>query len=416
MEFCTKVLHGKSVGRARDGATLPPISQVCAFSYENAEELQKVFEGRAPGFAYTRIANPTVDAFERRICELEGGAAATACSSGMAAISAALLNILRSGDEVIASSGLFGGTVDLFRDLEEYGITTKFVTRMTADEIEKHITDKTRVIYGELIGNPGLDVMDISSVAALAHANGIPLIVDATTATPYLIRSIEYGADIVIHSSSKYINGSGNSISGIIVDSGKFKWDPQKYPVFEGYKKFGSLAFTARLKNDTWRNIGGCLSPMNAYLNLIGVETLALRMERICENGLALAKALEKLAGAFDDVKVKYPGLESDPCYPLVQKQFGGRGGGIVTLRAGSKEKAYALMNSLKYALNATNIGDTKTLVIHPASTIYLHNTEEQRINAGVYDDTIRISVGIEDAKDLIEDFTEAIERVNGKE
>lgn len=412
MEFCTKVLHGKSVGSARDGATLPPISQVSAFSYENAEELQKVFAGRAPGFAYTRIANPTVDAFERRICELEGGAAATACSSGMAAISAALLNILRSGDEVIASSGLFGGTVDLFRDLEEYGITTKYVTHMTADEIEKRMTDKTRVIYGELIGNPGLDVMDISSVAALAHANGIPLIVDATTATPYLIRSIEYGADIVIHSSSKYINGSGNSISGIIVDSGKFKWDPKKYPVFEGYKKFGSLAFTARLKNDTWRNIGGCLSPMNAYLNLIGVETLALRMERICENALALAKALEKL----DGVKVKYPGLESDPCYPLVQKQFGGRGGGIVTLRAGSKERAYALMNSLKYALNATNIGDTKTLVIHPASTIYLHSTEEQMTNAGVYDDTIRISVGIEDAKDLIEDFTEAIECVNGKE
>ena len=216
----------------------------------------------------------------------------------------------------------------------------------------------------------------------------------------------------MIHSSSKYINGSGNSISGIIVDSGKFKWDLQKYPVFEGYKKFGSLAFTAQLKNDTWRNIGGCLSPMNAYLNLIGIETLALRMERICENALALAKALEKL----DGVKVKYPGLESDPGYPLVQKQFGGRGGGIVTLRAGSKEKAYALMNSLKYVLNATNIGDTKTLVIHPASTIYLHNTEEQMTNAGVYDDTIRISVGIEDAKDLIEDFTEAIERVNGKE
>lgn len=412
MEFCTKVLHGKSAGRFQNGATSPPISQVCAFSYENAEELEKVFQGRAPGFAYTRIANPTVDAFERRICELEGGAAATACSSGMAAISSALLNILRSGDEIIASAGLFGGTVDLFRDLEEYGIATKFIPHITAEELKKNITDKTKVVYGELIGNPGLDVMDIASVAELAHANGIPLIVDATTATPYLIRSIEYGADIVIHSSSKYINGSGNSISGIIVDSGKFKWDFEKFPVFGEYKKFGSLAFTARLKNDTWRNIGGCLSPMNAYLNLIGVETLALRMERICENALALAKALEKL----DGVTVNYPGLESNPYYSLIQRQFGGRGGGIVTLRAGSKEKAYALMNSLKYALNATNIGDTKTLVIHPASTIYLHSTEEQRINAGVYDDTIRISVGIEDAKDLIGDFTEAVERVNGKE
>ncbi|MCM1334482.1 MAG: aminotransferase class I/II-fold pyridoxal phosphate-dependent enzyme [Bacteroides sp.] len=408
MEFCTKVLHGKSAGRFQNGATLPPISQVCAFSYENAEELQKVFEGRAPGFAYTRIANPTVDAFERRICELEGGAAATACASGMAAISSTLFNILREGDEIVASAGLFGGTVDLFRDLEEYGIATKFVTRMTATEIEKNLTDKTKVIFGEIIGNPGLDVMDISAVSALAHANGIPLIVDATTATPYLIRSIGYGADIVIHSSSKYINGNGNSISGIIIDSGKFKWDLEKFPVFAEYKKFGSLAFTARLKNDAWRNIGGCLSPLNAYLNLLGVETLALRMERICENALALARELEK----FDGITVNYPGLKNNPNYPLVQKQFGGRGGGIVTLRAGSRERAYKLMNSLKYALNATNIGDTKTLVIHPASTIYLHNTEEQKINAGVYDDTIRVSVGIEDAKDLIEDFCEALQKL----
>ncbi|MCM1166718.1 MAG: aminotransferase class I/II-fold pyridoxal phosphate-dependent enzyme [Lachnospiraceae bacterium] len=408
MEFCTKVLHGKSAGRFQNGATLPLISQVCAFSYENAEELQKVFEGRALGFAYTRIANPTVDAFERRICELEGGAAATACASGMAAISSALLNILRTGDEIIASAGLFGGTVDLFRNLGEYGIATKFVTHMTAEEIEKNLTEKTKVIFGELIGNPGLDVMDITAVSALAHKNGIPLIVDATTATPYLIRSIEYGADVVIHSSSKYINGSGNSISGIIIDSGKFKWDIEKFPVFAEYKKFGSLAFTARLKNDTWRNVGGCLSPLNAYLNLIGVETLALRMERICENALALARELQK----FDEISVNYPGLENNPNYSLVQKQFGGRGGGIVTLRAGSRERAYRLMNSLKYALNATNIGDTKTLVIHPASTIYLHNTAEQMRNAGVYDDTIRVSVGIEDVKDLIEDFAEAVQKL----
>ena len=412
MEFCTKLLHGKSAERFQNGATLPPISQVCAFAYESAEELEKVFAGRAAGFAYTRISNPTVDAFERRIGELEGGRAATACSSGMAAISSALLNILGTGDEIIASAGLFGGTVDLFRDLEEYGITTKFVTHMNADEIEPHITDKTKVIFGEIIGNPGLDVMDIRGVSELAHKNNIPLFVDATTATPYLVRSIEYGADIVIHSSSKYINGNGNSISGIIVDSGKFKWDLNKYPVLAPYKKYSRLAFTARLKNDTWRNIGGCLSPMNAYLNLLGVETLALRMERICENALTLAGTLEKI----DGVKVNYPALPSNPYYSLVEKQFGGKGGGIVTLRAGSKEKAYALMNALKYALNATNIGDTKTLVIHPASTIYLNSTEEQKIDAGVYDDTIRISVGIEDIRDLIEDFTQAIESVNGKE
>ena len=412
MEFNTKVLHGKSVRRPCDGATLPTISQVSAFSYETAEELEKVFTNRAPGFAYTRIGNPTVDAFEKRICELEGGLAATACSSGMAAITAALLNILQSGDEVIAGAGLFGGTIDLFGDLEAYGIKTRFVKQVNAEQIEKNITNKTKVIFGELIGNPGLDVMDISSVAALAHENGIPLIVDATTATPYLARSIEYGADIVIHSSSKYINGSGNSISGIIIDSGNFKWDTEKHPALAKYKKFGNFAFTARLRNDIWRNIGGCLAPMNAYLNIVGLETLGLRMQRICDNALALAKAL----GGIDGIIVNYPGLESSPYYPLVKSQFGGNGGGIVTLRAGSKERAYRLMNSLKYALKATNIGDTKTLVIHPASTIYLHSTQEQKHNAGVYDDTIRVSVGIEGEADLIEDFVEAIKRLDETE
>lgn len=409
MEFSTKVLHGKSAKQFQNGATLPPISQVSAFSYDTAEELEKVFANKAPGFAYTRIANPTVDAFERRICELEGGLAATACSSGMAAISAALLNILQSGDEVIAGSGLFGGTIDLFRDLEEFGVKTRYVIHVNAEDVEKNITEKTKAVFGELIGNPGLDVMDISRVAEVAHSHGIPLIVDATTATPYLMNPIEYGADIVIHSSSKYINGSGNSISGIIIDSGKFKWDEKKFPVFANYKKFGNIAFTARLRNDTWRNIGGCLSPMNAYMNVVGLETLALRMQRICDNALSLAKALEKV----EEIKVNYPGLESSPYYSLVKKQFGGNGGGIVTIRAGSKEKAYSLMNSLKYALKATNIGDTKTLVIHPASTIYLHSTEEQKNNAGVFDDTIRISVGIEDANDLIEDFLNAVNSTN---
>lgn len=405
MEFSTKVLHGKSVKRFDNGATLPPIAQVSAFSYDSAEELEKVFANKAPGFAYTRIGNPTVDAFERRICELEGGIAATACSSGMAAVTSALLNILQSGDEIIAGSGLFGGTIDLFRDLEAFGIKTKFVSHVNVDEIGANISEKTKAIFGELIGNPGLDVMDIERVAGLAHKHGIPFIVDSTTATPYLVRPIEYGADIVVHSSSKYINGSGNAVSGIIVDSGKFRWDYDKFPALSNYQKFGNLAYSARLRNDLWRNIGGCLAPMNAYMNLIGLETLALRMQRICDNALALAKVFEETAG----VEVNYPALESSRYYPLVQKQLGGNGGGIVTLRTGSKERAYRLMNALKYALKATNIGDTKTLVIHPASTIYVHSKEEQKTSAGVFDDTIRISVGIEDAKDLIGDFVQAI-------
>lgn len=409
MEFSTKVLHGKSVNRFQDGSTLPPISQVSAFSYESAEELEKIFTNKAPGFAYTRIGNPTVSAFEKRICELEGGLSAVACASGMAAITSALLNILQSGDEIIAGSGLFGGTIDLFEDLEAYGIKTNYVKHVNVAEIKEKITDKTKVIFGELIGNPGLDVMDVSSVAELAHANQIPLFVDATTVTPYLINPIQYGADIVIHSSSKYMNGSGNSISGIIVDGGKFKWNYDKFPTLKKYEKFGNFAFSSRLKNDVWRNMGSCLSPFNAYLNLIGLETLELRMERICDNALRLAESLENI----DGISVNYPGLKSNVYYPLVKSQFKGKGGEIVTLRAGSKERAYKLMNSLKYALNATNIGDTKTLVIHPASTIYLNSNEEQQRNAGVYHDTIRISVGIEDPKDLISDFIQAISHLD---
>ena len=411
MEFSTKLLHGKTAKRFLGGATLVPITQVSAFSYDSAEELEKVFANKAPGFAYTRIGNPTVNAFERRICELEGGLSAVACSSGMAAITAALLNILQVGDEIIAGAGLFGGTIDLFRNLENLGIKTKLVPRIGVAEIEDLISDKTKAIFGEMIGNPGLDVMDIQAVAALAHDNHIPLIVDATTATPYLINAIRYGADIVIHSSSKYINGSGNSVSGIIVDSGKFDWDFKKYPVLAKYKKLGHFAFTAALRSGIWRNTGGCLAPMNAYLNIIGLETLALRMQKICDNALILAKALEQLNG----VSVNYPGLESNPAYPLVQQYLGGRGGGIVTLRVGSKKRAYRLMDSLKYALIATNIGDTKTLVIHPASTIYLHSTEEERYSAGVYEDMIRISVGIEDSVDLTADFTEAIKNLDNE-
>ncbi|MCD8348227.1 MAG: PLP-dependent transferase [Lachnospiraceae bacterium] len=414
MEFSTKLLHGKEAKEYQNGSTLPPISQVSAFSYESSEALEKVFQNRAPGFAYTRIGNPTVDAFERRICELEGGVGAVACSSGMAAVTLSLLNILQAGDEVIAGSGLFGGTIDLFGDLESFGITTRYVEHVTVQEIEPLINERTKVIFGELIGNPALDVMDVRRVAELAHARGIPLIVDATTATPYLIRPLEYGADIVVHSSSKYINGGGNSISGIIVDSGHFKWDVERYPGMRSYCSYGPFAYIAKLRNGIWRNMGACLAPMNAFLNVVGLETLGLRMQRICENAQALAEAIAQMAcEKGGGLSVNYPTLKENPYHALAESQFGGKGGGaILTIRVGSKEKAYQMMDSLKYAKKATNIGDVRTLVIHPASTIYVHASEEQRAAAGVYDDLIRVSVGIEDAKDLIEDFTTAITMV----
>lgn len=408
MKFNTALLHRSFDGDATTGATVPPIYQVSAFSHESAEKLEKIFNNKAPGFAYTRISNPTVDSFEKRIAAIENGIGAVACSSGMAAVTMSLLNILEAGDEIIAGSGLFGGTIDLFDDLEAFGIKTRFAETVTAENIEPLINDRTKAVFTELIGNPKLDVVDIKSVSELLHKRGIPLIIDSTTATPYLINPFEFGADIVVHSSSKYINGSGNAISGIIIDSGKFTFSPDRYRGFDKYKKYGKFAYLAKLRNGIWRNVGACLAPMNAYMNSIGLETLGLRMERLCDNALKLAQFLDET----DGVEVNYPGLPDNPYFQLVQKQFGGRGGAILTLRAGSRERAFKLINSLKYAINATNIGDVRTLVIHAASTIYTHSTEQQKLSAGVYDDTIRISVGIEDIDDLTEDFAQAINKM----
>lgn len=407
MKFNTALLHGNFKSDLSTGATVMPIYQVSAFSHDSPETLEKIFNNTASGFAYSRISNPTVDSFEKRIASLENGIGAVACSSGMAAVTMALLNILKSGDEVIAGSGLFGGTIDLFGDLKPFGITAKFVNSFTIDEIEPLITEKTKAIFTELIGNPRLDIVDIESVSALAHKYNIPLIIDSTTATPYLIHPIDYGADIVVHSSSKYINGSGNAISGVIIDSGNFKWDENKYDFVREYKRYGKFAYLAKLRNGIWRNVGCCLAPMNAFLNTIGLETLGLRMERLCDNALQLAKFLNN----FDNIEVNYPALPDSKYYPLAKKQFGGKGGAILTIRTGSKERAFRLMNNLKIPLIATNIGDVRTLAIHPSSTIYAHSTEEQKINAGVYNDTIRISVGIEDIEDLKNDFKQAIEK-----
>lgn len=404
MKFNTALLHGVSQAD-KNGATIEPIYQVIAFGFETAEKLEKVFNNRASGFAYTRISNPTVESFERKISALEKGIGSVACSSGMAAVTMSLLNILEAGDEIIAGSSLFGGTIDLFGDLLAFGIKTKFVNNVTAEEVEPLINDNTKAVFAELIGNPRLDVVDLKSVSELVHSKGVPFIVDSTTATPYLINPFDYGADIVVHSSSKYINGSGNSISGIIIDSGNFKWDTARYKVLEEYKKYGKFAYLAKLRNGIWRNVGCCLAPMNAFLNSIGLETLGLRMERLCNNALRLSEYFETVEG----IDVNYPALKSSKYYDLVQKQFGGKGGAILTIQTGSKESAFKLINNLKFAINATNIGDIRTLVIHPASTIYAHSTEQQKINAGVFEDTIRISVGIEDIEDLIDDFSQAL-------
>ena len=412
MEFNTGLLHGKGITNNPGREIVPPVSQVTAFQYESMEELEKVFQHKSMGYAYSRIGNPTIAAFEKRVNDLEGGSGAVCCSSGMSAITAALLAVCMNGDEIIAGSGLYGGTIDLLHDLNKLGITTHFVNEMEADEIRALINEKTRVIFGELISNPAQKVLDVPAVSQIAHEAGIPLFVDATTATPYIARPLSLGADVVIHSTSKYINGGGNSIGGIIVDGGKFPWDFNKHKALAGFEKYRKAAFTVRLRTDIWENFGGCLAPVNAFLNYIGLDTLGLRMEKICNNADSLAKAIDGLCG----VSVSYLTLAHHPHHEKVDRLLNGYGGGILSFRAGSKEKAFRIINALKYALIASNIGDLRTLVIHPASTLYIHTSHEEMEAAGVYDDTIRISVGIEDAKDLIEDFTQAIRAADENE
>jgi len=404
MKFNTALLHGNIT--QKEGETLTPIYQSSAFEQESAEKLEKVFANTAQGFSYTRINNPTVEAFERRITLLEGGVSTVACASGMAAIFNAMLNILKSGDEILSSASIFGGTIGLFKDLESFGIKTVYVKEATAAAFANKISDQTKIIFAETIGNPKLDVLDIQAVAQLAKDKNILFIVDNTVATAFLVKPIELGAHVVINSASKYINGSGNSISGVLTDSGKFAWTEERFPEMKPYKKMGPYGYTAKLRGNLFRNTGACLAPMNAYLNSLGLETLGIRMERICDNAAKLAKWFEtcdQLTG------VNYPGLETSPDHEIAKKQFKNGYGGMITIRAGSKEKAFSIINNLKYPLKVANIGDTKTLVIHPSSTIYAHSSDAEKENAGLFDDLIRISVGIEDIEDLIADFNQAI-------
>ena len=350
MGFNTELLHGTKTGDPHTGATLTPVYQSSAFFQPSAEQHEKLFHNKANGYSYTRINNPTIAAFEERMTVLEKGVASVACASGMAALTNALLNIVGSGQEIIASTSLYGGTIDLFHDLEAFGIKTIFVDGGDLGVVKAAITDKTRVLFAETIGNPKLDVTDIGAWAKLAHEHGLPLMIDNTVATAFLVRPIELGADIVINSTSKYINGNSSAISGVITDGGKFKWNVEQYPGMKDYLKFGKFAFTAKLRNGLFRNMGACMAPQTAFYNLLGMETLGLRMER-----------------------------------------------------------AFAIMNQLKVPQIVSNIGDTKTLIVHPESTLAAHSTEAEKRDAAVYDDMIRVSVGIEDIEDLVKDFEAAI-------
>lgn len=409
MKFNTKLIHGNE-NLDSTGSTNTPIYLSNAYAHTSAEKLEQIFKGTAMGYAYTRISNPTIASFERRIASIEGGIAATAAASGMSAIYLAIKNIAEIGDEIISSSGLFGGTYTLFRNLKSDGIETKFLESLDEDSLKKSVTSKTKILFAETIGNPKLDILDLEKIGDFCKKNNIIFIVDSTLSTPYLINPITYGADVVVHSTSKYINGTSNTIGGIIVDGGSVKYKDEKFGNFKAYaKKFGKMAFTGKLRDTVGRDIGAALSPMSAFLNLTGVETLSLRMRQHCDNALKVAEYLETNEKV---VSVNYPKLKSSSYNFLAEKYYEKGASGILTFRLGTKERAFKFINSLKLIVNLPNVGDTKTLIIHPSSTICLNNTEEEKHQMGVYDDLVRLSVGIEDIEDIIADIDEALKGI----
>ncbi|HBG05590.1 MAG TPA: acetyl-L-homoserine sulfhydrolase [Geobacter sp.] len=410
LRFDTKLIHG-GTAPGPYGATKTPIVQASAFAYNSAEELEDIFKGRAIGQVYTRIGNPTLESLEKRLAVIEDGIAAIVTASGMAAITTAVMAVVRSGDEILSSSSLFGGTYSLFRDtLSNYGVKARFVDPTDLAALEAGINDATRLIFVESIGNPKMDVPDIAAFAALARKNGIPLMVDATVSTPYLARVKDLGADIVIHSTSKFINGTANSIGGAIIDSGSFDWNSPKFPHFEPfYRKYRNFAFTARTRKLIHKDFGACAAPFNSFLLGEGLETLALRMERHCSNAMRLAQFLD----AHEKVSwVNYPGLPDSPFFEVATRQFKGRFGGLLTFGLADKASAFRLINGLELAKNLANIGDTKTLVIHPASTICADYTPEVKALMGVSEELVRVSVGIEDIEDILEDFGASLDRL----
>lgn len=410
MKFNTKLIHG-NLNIDKTGATNVPLYLSNAYAHSSAEELENIFNGRNIGYAYTRISNPTVTAFERRMASVEGGIVATSAASGMSAIYISIMNVIQPGDEIIASSGLYGGTYTLIRNLKSIGIKVKFLENMDTVSLNNSITENTKLVFTETIGNPKLDIFDIEPVSKICKDNNIVLIVDSTMTTPYLIKPLDYGADVVIHSTSKYINGTSNSIGGIIIDGGSNKYFDSKYSNFAPYvKRYGKMAFTAKLKETIGRDIGAALSPFNSFLNLTGLETLSLRMKEHCKNAMAVAKYLDENEKI---VEVNYPGLESSKYNNLVKKYYKNGAGGILTFRLGSKKRAFKFLDNLKLILDLTNIGDTKSIIIHPSSTICSNNTEEEKIQMGVYDDLLRLSVGIEDVQDIIEDIEQALNAEN---
>lgn len=418
----TKCLHaGYETAEATTKSHAVPLYRTASYRFDSAEHAANLFGLKELGNIYTRLMNPTTDVLEQRLAALEGGAAGLALSSGTSAIFYSIINLAKAGDEIVAANNLYGGTYTQFNDiLPSLGITVKFVDPTNPSNFEAAITDKTKALFAETVGNPLLDVIDIQAIADIAHANGLPLIVDSTFSTPALCRPLEHGADIVVHSLTKWLSGHGTGIGGIVVDSGKFDWTTGKHPQLSDPDPsyFGisyandlgdlaPLAYILRMRLVPLRNLGACISPDNAWMALQGIETLSLRMERHSKNGLAVAKHLK------DHKKVewvRHPALEGDPSYELAKKYLPeGAGGMVVFGIKGGSVAGRKFIENLKLFSHLANVGDARSLAIHPVSTTHSQLTEEQQAAGRITPDLVRLSVGLEHIEDILSDIDQAL-------
>jgi O-acetylhomoserine (thiol)-lyase len=419
LSFETLAIHA---GQEIDPTTMSravPIYQTTSYGFRDTEHAANLFALKEFGNIYTRLMNPTTDVFEKRVAALESGAAALATSSGQAAITTAILNIAGAGDEIVSATSLYGGTYNLFSTtLPKIGVTVKFVDPSDPENFRRAITEKTKALYAETIGNPKGDVLDVEAVAKIAHENGIPLIVDNTFPSPYLLRPIEHGADIVVHSATKFIGGHGTSIGGVIVDGGKFDWKAsgkfpgltEPDPSYHGVvytEAVGPIAYIIKARVQLMRDMGMTLSPFNAFLLLQGLETLHLRMERHSSNALKVAQFLESHPAVE---WVNYPGLPSHPSYHLAKKYLPKGQGAILTFGIkGGVEAGRKVINNVKLFSHLANVGDSKSLIIHPASTTHQQLSEQEQLATGVTPGMVRLSIGTEGIDDIIYDLDQAI-------
>ncbi|MDA0752017.1 MAG: O-acetylhomoserine aminocarboxypropyltransferase/cysteine synthase [Verrucomicrobia bacterium] len=422
MKLETLCLHGGHTPDIASNARAVPVYRTSSFVFRDTEHAANLFALKELGNIYSRIMNPTQDVLEQRVAALDNGAAALALSSGTSAIFYTIINLCQAGDEIVSANNLYGGTFTQFNDiLPQFNIKTNFVDSNDPENFAKAITPKTKLLFCETVSNPGLDVADIEAIAKIAHDHGLPLVVDATFSTPYLERPIDHGADIVIHSLTKWLGGHGTGIGGIVVDSGKFDWKSDKFPLmnepessYHGVRwahdlgDLSPIAFILRMRVVPLRNLGACITPDNAWMFLQGIETLPLRMDRHCDNALALAKHLQSHPGVD---WVRYPSLEGDKNKALADKYLGGKGGSMVVfgIKGGAKAGSKFIEN-LKLFSHLANVGDAKSLAIHPATTTHSQLSAEAQQAGGIAPELIRLSVGLEHIDDIIADVDQAIE------